>query len=366
MYRTIRQAKGFTIVELLIVIIVIAILATITIVSYNGISNRAKSSSAQLSAKQGYSKVASYAVQNSDNYPADLTTAGLTSTNSTLYEYSVDNTASPHTFCLTATVSGVSYNVSSTAPVPASGLCPGHTGGNGIAAGSAMQLATSANCPSSRTMVADARDNHSYWVQKLADGRCWMMTNLGYAGGGTNTYGDTKAISAGGGSTSTTAGQYYTQTNANITTSPTLPSASTDGGVTNPQYGYFYNWCGAMGAQLTTAACSGTSTTPAPDVTISVCPAGWRLPSTTEFQALNTAVNGGSTSSSSGLLSSWYGQFGGYWYLGSYNQNTNGYYWSSTQALSNYANTLFITPTSVNAASMNSKDHGYSVRCIAN
>ena len=37
------KPNGFTIVELLIVIVVIAILASITIVSYNGIQNRAKS-----------------------------------------------------------------------------------------------------------------------------------------------------------------------------------------------------------------------------------------------------------------------------------------------------------------------------------
>ena len=36
-----RKAHGFTIVELLIVIIVIAILATISIVAYNGIQNSA-------------------------------------------------------------------------------------------------------------------------------------------------------------------------------------------------------------------------------------------------------------------------------------------------------------------------------------
>lgn len=38
--------RGFTIVELLIVIVVIAILASITIVSYNGIQNRAKATAA--------------------------------------------------------------------------------------------------------------------------------------------------------------------------------------------------------------------------------------------------------------------------------------------------------------------------------
>lgn len=43
---TLRQ-KGFTIVELLIVIVIIAILAAITIVAYNGIQNRANDSSVQ-------------------------------------------------------------------------------------------------------------------------------------------------------------------------------------------------------------------------------------------------------------------------------------------------------------------------------
>jgi prepilin-type N-terminal cleavage/methylation domain-containing protein len=42
-----RRNRGFTIVELLIVIVVIAILAAITIVAYNGVQTKAKASSVQ-------------------------------------------------------------------------------------------------------------------------------------------------------------------------------------------------------------------------------------------------------------------------------------------------------------------------------
>ncbi|MGF2948217.1 prepilin-type N-terminal cleavage/methylation domain-containing protein [Microbacterium alcoholitolerans] len=45
--RGLRATKGFTIVELLIVVVVIAILAAITIVAYNGISNTANDSAVQ-------------------------------------------------------------------------------------------------------------------------------------------------------------------------------------------------------------------------------------------------------------------------------------------------------------------------------
>lgn len=48
----IHNNKGFTIIELLIVIVVIAILATISIVAYNGIQERAQSTAAIAQAKK--------------------------------------------------------------------------------------------------------------------------------------------------------------------------------------------------------------------------------------------------------------------------------------------------------------------------
>lgn len=48
--QTLKDQKGFTIVELLIVIVVIGILAAITIVAFNGVQNRGRTSSAESAA----------------------------------------------------------------------------------------------------------------------------------------------------------------------------------------------------------------------------------------------------------------------------------------------------------------------------
>jgi prepilin-type N-terminal cleavage/methylation domain-containing protein len=70
---------GFTIVELLIVIIVIAILATITIVSYNGIQQRAKTASSLSTVDIVRDKALTwYALLNSYPDVAQLRTNSLT------------------------------------------------------------------------------------------------------------------------------------------------------------------------------------------------------------------------------------------------------------------------------------------------
>lgn len=70
-----KQKQGFTIVELLIVVVVIAILAAVTIVAYSGIQNRAKVSALQSNLSQQARKLEVWKVQNNDAYPLSLSAA---------------------------------------------------------------------------------------------------------------------------------------------------------------------------------------------------------------------------------------------------------------------------------------------------
>lgn len=69
-----RHTNGFTIVELLIVIVVIAILATITIVAYNGIQQRARDSQRRADISTIVKALEMYYTDNGQ-YPPGLCTA---------------------------------------------------------------------------------------------------------------------------------------------------------------------------------------------------------------------------------------------------------------------------------------------------
>lgn len=123
-----ENRRGFTIVELLIVVVVIAILASITIVSYNGIQNRAKAAATQQNVSQAVKKINLWKVDNVDQSP-DLTAFVnlVGSANSSQYQYTPGANG---TFCVTATTGNLSYYASSTQTSPAAGACSGH-GANG-------------------------------------------------------------------------------------------------------------------------------------------------------------------------------------------------------------------------------------------
>jgi prepilin-type N-terminal cleavage/methylation domain-containing protein len=63
--KTMKKDRGFTIVELLIVIVVIAILAAIVIVAYNGVQKRANASTAKSNAESVQKVVEAYTADTS-------------------------------------------------------------------------------------------------------------------------------------------------------------------------------------------------------------------------------------------------------------------------------------------------------------
>lgn len=128
---------AFTIVELLIVIVVIAILAAISIVAYNGIQNRARASAATSALNQASKKIALWQVDNPNVAPDCPTLNSLiggvgnscaTTINAIYYQYTQGSGGS---YCITATSTNISYTKTDTSS-PTAGACPGHSNGGQV------------------------------------------------------------------------------------------------------------------------------------------------------------------------------------------------------------------------------------------
>ncbi len=100
-----KTTSGFTIVELLIVIVVIAILAAITIVAYNGIQNRTNDAAIQADLANYSKKAELFNVDNS-RYPANATEAATLGVRATQTAY---NTSYFNLYYCTQTSTNTNY-----------------------------------------------------------------------------------------------------------------------------------------------------------------------------------------------------------------------------------------------------------------
>jgi len=130
-----KNRNGFTIVELLVVIVVIGILSAVTIVAFNGITDRAAVSVAQTSVSQADKKIKAFAVTNSDVAPVALSQVGIANDANTDYQYTLINGSSqPTQYCVTVTVKSFSYYMgydmaaSAWVTSPKEGACADHFG----------------------------------------------------------------------------------------------------------------------------------------------------------------------------------------------------------------------------------------------
>lgn len=124
-----KSIKGFTVVELLIVIVVVAILAAITIVGYNGVQDRARKNAAMAELKAVSNKLETYYSANA-GYPANLAAVGVADAGGKTYQYTRTGTGINSTYGLTIMIDGQQpHSSDSDDQVPVEGPYDGHSGG---------------------------------------------------------------------------------------------------------------------------------------------------------------------------------------------------------------------------------------------
>ena len=253
------------------------------------------------------------------------------------------------------------------------------------------------------TALRDERDNNTYAIAKLADGKCWMIENLRLENTGTdNTNGSLAqgynssfiglaAPESSNFSNSTTANSLYSTddtTDATISGSyqgyrfPRYNNFNTNSRQSSPGYsvdgntysmGNYYTWHAAIAD--TTYSSSGNHNT------TSICPAGWHLPTgedaTGDFGVLDIALGGTGSSSGSNtdptgaVMSSRYRSYpnnflnsGRFYGSTVRDRGEYGLYWSSTA--NNYDDIygLNLYSSSVSPGTgHNSRSNGFAVRC---
>ena len=246
-------------------------------------------------------------------------------------------------------------------------------------------------CPSTLTTgqvysLKDSRDEQSYNVAKLADGKCWMLDNLALdltnstvlnAMSESNTNASNTTLGyLKGTSTGTTSDKYATAKVANWTSSysysaplvkmdykNTVPTdaTSTAGGY---KIGGYYNYCAASAGSY----CYGNGTsagTSSGNATESICPKGWRLPTgntSGEYQALYNNSNYNTYAKYRAAL---HLPLSGYFGIGSpSSQGSGGCFWSSTRSNNNSMYRLSLGTSGIDPAISYYRNYGNSVRCV--
>ena len=119
---------GFTIVELIIAITVIGVLATITIVSYNGVTASAGETAIKSNIDKAVDQLEYYRIHSSnDTYPSDANDIDIDDDITVQYTY----TSETNSYCISLSNTYVDFYTSDTENgKPVEGVCTGHTAYN--------------------------------------------------------------------------------------------------------------------------------------------------------------------------------------------------------------------------------------------
>lgn len=224
--------------------------------------------------------------------------------------------------------------------------------------------------------LTDTRDNETYAIAKLADGRCWMVENLRLVPSAVsitndNTNSPIEGFAEAAASSSTSDNlcgilddpecNDKIQYNTNSLNRSLTQSYNTAGKrVAWYSYGVYYNW-------YTATAGNGTVETGA-DVTVAgdICPTGWHLPTGNngEYVTMNTAVN---TGSEDVMLRDYPNNFiwsGDFNKTSRTNGGVNGRYWTSTSFSTGSAYRFGFQPGKMAVNGNYEKWDAFAIRCI--
>ena len=235
--------------------------------------------------------------------------------------------------------------------------------------------ATSTIIPGQITARKDSRDNNTYAIARLSDGKCWMMENLrldqNITLNSTNT--QNPAIST----TPVNSTAIWNKSGATVNrlrndniASPTSNATAMNASIYS--YGVYYPWYTATAGRNPSSG----------NTTGSICPRNWSMPYSSEtynstagsfYYLANTMdATSGATKRSSFIHYPNNFIFSGYVTSGSiYVRGFSGYYWPRTGYSSNHAyflgfnKTQSTTPQPFYPSNYTEKYDGYSVRCIA-
>ncbi len=115
-----KKSNGFTIAELLIVIVIIAILATLIVVAYNGLQKNAGAAGLKSDLNQAAKQLEIEKIY-SGVYP--INTDSVKKSKGTSFQY----TSNQSSYCLTASNTYADYFITNVNNIPQEGLCPGDT-----------------------------------------------------------------------------------------------------------------------------------------------------------------------------------------------------------------------------------------------